>query len=77
MSDASMNGHAGFRPAHPKRTPKAEYATYFALILCLALPVQCLVWTGSLIRHRRLPDAGPLARARRDAEVITPAIFRP
>jgi hypothetical protein len=76
MSDQSYISHIQLK-APPKRTPKAEYATYFALILILALPVQCLVWTGSLIRHLRLPTQGPLARALRDAEAITPSIFRP
>ena len=51
--------------------------TYFALILLFALVVQTLGWIGSALRHGRLPAAGPLARALRDAEEITPAIFRP
>ena len=76
MSDQSYIGHIPLRPAR-RRTPRAEYATYFALILILALPVQCIVWAGSAIRHLRLPAKGPLARALRDAEAITPAIFRP
>jgi PufQ cytochrome subunit len=77
MSDNSLYSHAAYKAVHIKRTPKAEYTTYFALILALALPVQCVVWAGSLIRNRHLPSAGPLARALRDAEEITPAIFRP
>ncbi|MES2915643.1 MAG: cytochrome PufQ [Pseudomonadota bacterium] len=77
MSDQSYISHVQYKAAHRKRTPKAEYATYFMLILILALPVQSLVWLGSLIRHQRMPDAGPLARALRDAEEITPSIFRP
>lgn len=76
MSDQSYISHVHLK-ALPKRTPRAEYATYFGLILILALPVQCLVWLGSLFRHRRLPTHGPLARALRDAEEITPSIFRP
>ena len=77
MSDQSYISHVQYKAAHRKRTPKAEYATYFGLILIFALPVQCLVWLGSLIRHRRLPTHGPLFRALRDAEEITPSIFRP
>jgi PufQ cytochrome subunit len=77
MSDQSYISHVQYKSAQPKRTPKAEYATYFMLILILALPVQCLVWLGSLIRHQKLPGAGPMARALRDAEEITPTIFRP
>jgi hypothetical protein len=76
MSDQSYIGHVPLK-AVPRRTPKAEYATYFALILILALPVQCIVWAGSALRHLRLPAKGPLARALCDAEAITPAIFRP
>jgi hypothetical protein len=76
MSDQSYISHVHLK-SPPKRTPKAEYATYFALILILALPVQCLVWLASAIRHMRLPAQGPLARALRDAEEITPSIFRP
>jgi hypothetical protein len=76
MSDQSYIAHVQLK-ATPKRTPKAEYATYFALILILALPVQCLVWLASALRHMRLPAQGPLALALRDAEEITPSIFRP
>jgi hypothetical protein len=77
MSDQSYISHVQLKTAHHKRTPKAEYATYFALILILALPVQCLVWLISTLRNMRLPAQGPLARALRDAEEITPSIFRP
>lgn len=77
MSDQSYIAHVQLKTAHHKRTPKAEYATYFGLILILALPVQCLVWVASTVRHMRLPATGPLARALRDAEEITPSIFRP
>ena len=77
MSDQSYISHVQLKSAHHKRTPKAEYATYFGLILILALPVQGLVWAVSAIRHMRLPAQGPLARALRDAEEITPSIFRP
>jgi hypothetical protein len=76
MSDQSYIGHHQLK-APPKRTPKAEYATYFTLILILALPVQCLVWLGSALRHMRLPADGPVTCALRDAEEITPSIFRP
>lgn len=76
MSDQSYISHVRLK-VPPKRTPRAEYATYFALILILALPVQSLVWLGSALRRLRLPAQGPLARALRDAEAITPSIFRP
>lgn len=76
MSDQSYISHVHLK-ASTKRTPKAEYATYFGLILILALPVQCLVWLASALRNMSLPAEGPLARALRDAEEITPSIFRP
>lgn len=77
MSDQSYISHVQLKASHHKRTPKAEYATYFVLILILALPVQCLVWLAQALRHMTLPAEGPLARALRDAEEITPSIFRP
>jgi PufQ cytochrome subunit len=77
MSDQSFIGHVRLKSAPPRRTPRAEYLTYFGLILILALPVQCLVWLASAVRHLHLPAQGPLARALRDAEEITPSIFRP
>lgn len=77
MSDQSYISHVQLKASHHKRTPKAEYATYFVLILILALPVQCLVWLARALRHMTLPAEGPLARALRDAEEITPSIFRP
>lgn len=77
MSDQSYIAHVQLKTAHHKRTPKAEYATYFVLILILALPVQCLVWLASTLKHMTLPAESPLARALRDAEEITPSIFRP
>ena len=77
MSDQSIHHPTDLGAAHHRRTPKAEYLTYFSLILVFALPVQTVVWTVEAIRRRALPEAGPLARAIRDARVITPAIFRP
>lgn len=77
MSDQSYIAHVQLKTAHNKRTPRAEYATYFALILILALPVQGLAWLAQSLRHMTLPAEGPLARALRDAEEITPSIFRP
>lgn len=78
MSDQSLSSHAHLEHAHHRRrTPRAEYVTYFTLIVVFALVVQTIGWVWSALRHRRLPDAGPLARALRDAEEITPAIFRP
>lgn len=71
MSDQSVSGH------HPRRTPRAQYVTFFVLILAVSLPVQLLSWFWTALRDGALPAHGPLARALRDAEEITPAIFRP
>ena len=72
MSDQT----AGGLPHHGHRVPKAEFFVYFALIFVLALPVQMLVWTGSLLRRLHLPACGPVQRAWGDAASITPMIFR-
>ncbi len=72
MSDQT----AGNAPHHVHRVPKTEFFIYFALIFALALPLQTLVWLGSIIRHASLRCTGPVARAWHDAEVITPIIFR-
>lgn len=73
-----MSDHtAGSHEHHGTRTPKAEYYVYFALIFLVAIPLATLAWTWSVLRHARLPVHGPLARAWREAEAITPEIFRP
>jgi|GEM_PF-1541001 len=63
MSDQSYISHVHLKTP-PKRTPRAEYATYFGLILILALPVQCLVWLGSP-PHEPSGTRSPGARAAR------------
>jgi|APEBP8051073178_1049388.scaffolds.fasta_scaffold00040_185 hypothetical protein len=76
MSDHTA-GHGSYQPAHPARTPKAEFYTYFVLIFLLAIPLSTLAWVWSVVRHHQLPVHGPLARAWREAEATTPTIFRP
>lgn len=61
---------------HVKRVSKAEFFVYFALIFTLALGPHSLGWTYQLIRHARLPRLSPVARARKDAQAVTPMIFR-
>ncbi len=72
MSDqtANMAGH------HARRVPKTEARAYFALILLIAVPVQAVAWIGSALRHGKMPATGPLGAAWRDAQSITPMIFR-
>ncbi len=62
---------------HGHRTPHAEFYVYFTLIFIVAIPVAFVAWGFALVRDRRLPVMGPLARAWREAGAITPAIFRP
>jgi hypothetical protein len=73
-----MSDHtAGGQDTHVHRTPHTEFYIYFALIFIVAIPLAIIAWAFALIRDRRLPVLGPLARAWREAGAITPAIFRP
>ena len=72
MSDYTANGDLH----HVKRVNKAEYFIYFALILTLAVLPHVLGWLFQTVRHTRLPRLGPVARALKDAQAITPMIFR-
>lgn len=56
--------------------PRAEYAAYHAIIFAVALPLEGLGWTARTLIRRRLPAEGPIARARRMADEITPVIFQ-
>jgi hypothetical protein len=73
MSDQT----AGGQDTHAHRTPHTEFYIYFTLIFILAIPLAFVAWGYALVRDRRLPVLGPLARAWREAGAITPAIFRP
>lgn len=61
---------------HVKRVPKAEFIVYFAMIVCLALLPHVLGWIYQAIRHAALPRLSPVARAWKDAQAVTPMIFR-
>lgn len=71
-----MSDHTAGSGPHMRRAPKAEFYLYFVLIFVLAVPVAAGVWLTQLVTERRLPVHGPLARAWKDAGVITPEIFR-
>ena len=62
---------------HAHRAPRPEYVLYFSLILLVAVPFALVGWVMRLVRERRLPECGPIARAWREATEITPEIFRP
>jgi hypothetical protein len=62
MSDQSVittSHHRG------QRARRGEYAIYFSVILIVALPFAAAAWAVHLMRHRRLPERGPIARSRR------------
>ena len=61
---------------HVKRENSVEYVIYFSLILSLAVLPHVVGWLFQTIRHARLPRLGPVARALKDAQAITPMIFR-
>ena len=72
MSDYTANGGV----AHVQRVPRTEFFIYFGLIFTLALLPHAIGCTASVIRRRRLPKFGPVARAWKDARAVTPMIFR-
>lgn len=72
MSDSTANG----KLHHAKRVPNAEFFIYFALIFSLALLPHVLGWTYQAIRRAALPRLSPVARAWKDAQAVTPMIFR-
>lgn len=72
MSDQTAGGVP--HPVH--RVPKTEFIIYFALIFTLALLPHVVGWLLQTLRHARLPRLGPVARAWKDAQAVTPMIFR-
>ncbi len=72
MSDSAANGNLH----HARREKGAEYYVYFALIVVLGLVPHMVGWLYQVIRHAKLPRLGPLARVLKDAQALTPMIFR-
>ena len=72
MADFSVNSP---RPRHI-RPGRMEYGLYFGLIYLLALPFALVACIWRLARDGQLPEAGPLKRARAEAQVIVPMLFR-
>ena len=72
-----MTDVASQTPAHPHRRSRrdAEFLVYFTLIFLSALPFASLSWVRDVIRCKTLNLHGPLARAWREADRITPLIF--
>jgi hypothetical protein len=72
MSDSTANGTLH----HVKRVPKAEFLIYFTLIFSFALLPHVVGWVWQSVRHGKLPRLNPMARAWKDAQAVTPMIFR-
>ena len=75
MSDMTTD----FTPAESaptkKRSNRAEFTVYFAVIFLATLPLATLTWALQALRTRSLTDKGPMARAWSQARIITPMIF--
>lgn len=72
MTDYSANGDLH----QVKRVNGVEFFIYFTLIFALAVVPHVVGWLFQTLRHGKLPSLGPVARARKDAQAVTPMIFR-
>lgn len=72
MSDYTANGDLH----QVKHVNKSEFFIYFALIFSLAVLPHVVGWLLQTLRRGKLPRFGPLSRALKDAQAITPMIFR-
>lgn len=76
MTDMTTESQMG-RNADHRGSDTAEYGAYFALIFAVTLPFAFFTWTLAVLRGGGWPDKGPIARARTQANTITPMIFIP
>ncbi|MEM9433390.1 MAG: cytochrome PufQ [Pseudomonadota bacterium] len=58
-----------------KKTPRTEFAVYFAIIFLATLPLSCLTWALSVLKNGNASGKGPIKRAWAQASIITPMIF--
>ena len=72
MSDYTANGGLD----QVKHVNGAEFFLYFGLIFSLAVLPHVVGWLFQTLRHAKLPRLGPVARALKDAQAVTPMIFR-
>ena len=75
MTDMTTEAQMG--RSEQKGSGHAEYQVYFALIFLAALPFGCASWLLTALRTMAVPRKGPVARARSQANTITPMIFIP
>ncbi len=62
-------------PRMHARRRGAEFHFYFALIFLAALPIETVRYVLQVAKRRTLNLRGPLARAWKEADAITPLIF--
>lgn len=72
MSDYTANGDLN----QVKHVTKAEFFIYFALIFSVVILPHVVGWLLQTARRGKLPRFGPVARAIKDAQAVTPMIFR-
>ena len=71
MTDVSQSTRK-FR-ARPRRS--FEFVLFFSIIFVLAIPFATVSWIVDVFRKKSIFLDGPLARARAEADRITPVIF--
>jgi alkylation response protein AidB-like acyl-CoA dehydrogenase len=76
MTTDMLNEDAAATPQHTaRRKGNTEFMVYFAIIFVATLPLATLTWAMQAIKSRSFTDKGPMARAWRQASIITPNIF--
>ena len=70
---ATLTSRTSPERARHKRTP--EFMIYFAILFTLTLPFAVVAWARQSITERSFASPGPIARARSEADCITPIIF--
>ena len=75
MTDLTNQSIAEDTSARRHAPPKAEFATYFALIFVATLPLSCLTWCLGVARTCSLERRNPVSSAWSQARIITPMIF--
>jgi hypothetical protein len=73
MSDQTSGGFDYEEPV--RKTPRTEFAVYFAIIFAATLPLSCLTWALSILKNGNASGRGPIKRAWAQASIITPMIF--
>jgi hypothetical protein len=75
MTDQTSSGPILHTERHAHRSPRTEFCVYFGIIFLATLPLAVLTWALHAVKHGRIPEKGPVARAWSQARIITPMIF--